>query len=291
MNICGFTFVRNAIKYDYPIVESIRSILPIVDEFVVSVGNSDDDTLGLINSIGSPKIKIFHSTWDDSLKQGGEVLAVETDKALAHVPNRYDWAFYLQADEVVHEKDHQNIVRAAEQHANDKKVEGLLFNYIHFYGTYDYYGDSRRWYGHEIRLIRNNRNIRSFRDAQGFRTRENQKLTVKKVDAGIYHYGWVRHPHKQLEKLNGFYTLWNGEDYKAPPIADEQEFDFFKDVDSLALFKGTHPAVMKDRIMQKNWQVNFDVKRKRFSFKDKLLYRFEKLTGKRLFDYRNYKII
>ncbi|HUR67011.1 MAG TPA: hypothetical protein VMZ03_11745 [Chitinophagaceae bacterium] len=291
MKICGFTFVRNAVKYDYPVIQSIRSILPIVDEFVVNVGNSDDETLQLIGSIGSPKIKIFHSVWDESLKEGGRVLAAETDKALAHVSPHYDWAFYLQADEVVHENDLGKIVDSAHKYANDKKVEGLLFKYIHFYGTYDYIGDSRRWYGNEIRMIRNNRNIVSFRDAQGFRTRENKKLAVKKIDAHIYHYGWVRHPHKQLEKLNSFYTLWNGESYTAPAIDDEQQFDFFKDVDSLAIFKGSHPSVMNERIKQKNWQVNFDVKKKRFSLKDSLLYRFEKLTGKRLFDYRNYRII
>ena len=291
MKICGFTFVRNAVKYDYPVVQSITSILPVVDEFIVSVGNCDDGTLQLIESIGSSKIKIFHSVWDDSLKKGGRVLAAETDKALAHVPAQYDWAFYLQADEVVHEKDLEKIVSAARQYTDDKRVEGFLFNYIHFYGTYDYTGDSRRWYGHEIRVIRNTGNIFSYRDAQGFRTKQNKKLAVKNIDAKIYHYGWVRHPHKQLEKLNNFSSLWNGEKYSAPVLAEDQEFDFFNDVDSLAIFEGTHPEVMVKRIAEKNWQVNFDVRRKKFSFKDHLLYRIEKLTGKRLFDYRNYRII
>ena len=291
MKICGFTFVRNAVKYDYPVVESISSILPIVDEFIVSVGNCDDGTLQLIESIGSTKIKIVHSVWDESLKEGGEVLAVETDKALVQVPLEYDWAFYLQADEVVHEKDLEKIVKAAKQYADDKKVEGFLFNYVHFYGTYDYIGDSRRWYGHEIRLIRNNGNICSYRDAQGFRSKQNKKLAVKRIDADIYHYGWVRHPHKQLEKLSNFYSLWNGEKYTAPLLTDIDQFDFLKDADSLALFKGTHPAVMNKRVAEKNWQADFDVRRKRFSSKDRLLYRIEKLTGKRLFDYRNYRII
>jgi len=291
MKICGFTFVRNAVKLDYPVLQSISSILPIVDEFVVSVGNSDDGTLQLIESIGSPKIRIFHSIWDESLKEGGRVLAAETDKALAHVDPGFDWAFYLQADEVVHEKDHANIVQSAKKYLDDKKVEGLLFRYLHFYGTYDYTGDSRRWYGQEIRMIRNNGNIGSYRDAQGFRTKQNKKLGVKKIDASIYHYGWVRHPHKQLEKLNSFSSFWNGQDYQAPPIAGEQEFDFFKDMDSLALFRGTHPAVMRERIAEKNWQVNLDLRRKQFSFRNNLLYRIEKLTGKRLFDYRNYRII
>ena len=291
MKISGFTFVRNAIRYDYPVVESIRSILPVVDEYIVNVGNSEDDTLALIESIGSPKIRIVHSVWDDSLKKEGKVLAVETDKALAQVSPASDWAFYLQADEVVHEKHLDNIVKAAQQYNSNKEVEGLLFKYVHFYGTYDYIGDSRRWYGHEIRMIRNNGNICSYRDAQGFRTKNNRKLQVKEIDAEIYHYGWVRHPHKQLEKLNSFYGLWNGEQYTPPSVADGDQFDFFNDADSLAIFRETHPAVMQNRIAEKNWQANFDITKKRFSFKDKWLYKIEKLTGKRLFDYRNYKVI
>jgi len=123
MKICGFTFVRNAVKFDYPVVESISSILPIVDEFIVSVGNCDDGTLQLIQSIRSPKIRIVHSVWDDSILEGGKVLADETNKAFSHISPDADWAFYLQADEVVHENDLPNIVKAAEQHLH-KKSEG-----------------------------------------------------------------------------------------------------------------------------------------------------------------------
>ncbi len=291
MQISGFTFVRNAVKFDYPVVESITSILPIVDEFIVSVGNCEDDTLELVQSIVSPKIKIVHSVWDDSLREGGRVLAAETDKALAHVDPQSDWAFYLQADEVVHEDDLPKIVAAAKEHLADKKVEGLLFNYKHFYGTYDYLGDSRRWYDYEIRLIRNTGNVVSYLDAQGFRTRDNQKLKVKPANASIWHYGWVRHPHKQLEKLNSFYSLWSTDHHEKASLSPEEEFDFFKDADSLKLFTGKHPATMQRRIAEKNWQVSFDVTKKKFSLKDKLLYYIEKLTGKRLFNYQNYRRI
>jgi hypothetical protein len=291
MKICGFTFVRNAVKYEYPVVESITSILPIVDEFIVSIGNCDDGTLQLIESIGSPKIKIVHSTWDDSLKEGGRVLAVETDKALAHVAAEYDWAFYLQADEVVHEKYFDVILSAAKKYSDNEKVEGLLFKYVHFYGSYDYAGDSRRWYDHEIRLIKNNRNIVSYKDAQGFRTRQDKKLQVKEIDAEIYHYGWVRHPNKQYEKIVDFSGFWNGEGYAPPAHKEENQFDFLKDADSFELFKGTHPAVMQKRIAAKNWTANFDTSKKRFSLKDGILYRIEKLTGKRLFAYKNYTVI
>jgi hypothetical protein len=288
MKISGFTFVRNAVKYDYPVVESICSILPVVDEFIVSVGNCDDGTLELIQTINSPKIKIVHSVWDDSLRKGGRVLAVETDKAFAQISADSDWAFYIQADEVVHEKDLPNIVKAAEQNLHNQKVQGLIFKYIHFYGSFDYIGDSRRWYSYEIRLIRNDRRFYSYRDGQGFRIGKDIKLKVKHANASVYHYGWVRHPNKQLQKLSSFYGLWNGEGYIAPSINEKDEFDFFKNVDSVALFKGEHPGIMQNRIAEKNWQLNLDITKKKFSFKDRLIYRAEKLLGIRLFRFRNY---
>lgn len=290
MKVSGFTFVRNAVKYDYPVVAAISSILPLCDEVIVSVGNCDDGTLELIQSIGSPKIKITHSVWDDSLKEGGRILAVETDKAFAHVSPDADWAFYIQADEVVHEQDYPAIRAAMQEYLDDKRVEGLLFKYVHFFGSYDYIGDSRTWYQHEIRVIRNDKRISSYRDAQGFR-KGGEKLHVKRVNASMYHYGWVKDPEIQAKKLNNSFHLYHGDNEEQVsnrvPIA---QFDY-GEVDSLAPFKGTHPEVMKERIKKKNWQFTHDISRKKFSFKDSILYWIEKRTGKRLFDYRNYKII
>ena len=97
MFVSGFTFIRNAVKFDYPAEASIRSLLPLVDELIVCLGNSEDDTESLINSIGDPKIKVVHSVWDDSLREGGKVLALETNKALDAVSPQADWCIYLQA--------------------------------------------------------------------------------------------------------------------------------------------------------------------------------------------------
>lgn len=290
MQISGFTFVRNAVKYDYPVVESITSILPVVDEFIVSVGNSDDQTLSLIQSIPSPKIKIVESVWDDSLRSGGRVLAVETDKAFSHVSEKSDWAFYLQADEVVHEKYHQTILKAANQYKDQLNVEGLLFNYLHFYGTYNYVGDTRRWYDKEIRIIRNDKGIRSYRDAQGFR-KNDRKLNVKQIDASIYHYGWVKHPELQQHKRENFGKLWSDAEQTESDKQRQDLFNYVNDADSLVKFTGTHPKTMQQRIKDKNWQLDFDLTKKKLSFKDWLLYKIEKLTGKRLFNYKNYRII
>lgn len=289
MKISGFTFVRNAIKYDYPVVESIMSILPVCDELIVLCGNSDDSTAELISSIKSEKIKVYESVWDDSLRVGGQVLAVETNKAKKLVAPDSDWLFYLQADEVVHEKYLSLIKYSAEKYLNDKRVDGLLFKYLHFYGSYGYIADSRKWYRREIRIIRNDDSIKSYQDAQGFR-KNNLKLNVKLIDAYIYHYGWVKNPCYQLQKQKYFNKLWHNDDWIEEKINKDDSFDY-SSIDSLNLFKEIHPAVMKNRIENADWQFEFDVKEKNLDFFNKLLYICEKLTDRRLFEYRNYKII
>ena len=289
MKIAGFTIIKNAVTNDFPIVEAIRSILPVVDEMIVLIGDSSDATIALIEAIGDPKIKIHHSVWNKNLRKGGAVLAEETDKAFAFIGDEYTWAFYIQGDEVVHEKYHPCIRAACENYASDTEVQGLLFKYKHFYGTYDYVGDSRKWYGHEIRIIRNNKAISAYRDAQGFRIGK-AKLPVACVDASIYHYGWVKSPTQMRKKLKESSVYWNDDTQLEKIKSSPDDYDF-SGFDSLEKFTGTHPGVMLDRIQRQNWVIDLDLSQKKFSFKNKCLYLFEKLTGIRPFDFKNYKII
>lgn len=290
MKISGFTIIRNAILNDYPVVESISSILPVVDEMIVLVGDSQDETEKLIRSIGSPKIIIHHSVWDPALKEGGRVLAAETDKALQHIAADSDWAFYIQADEVVHEQYHDAIRKAAAQYAADKRVDGLLFNYLHFYGTYDFVGDSRRWYHKEVRIIRNDRTISAYRDAQGFR-RNGERIRVKQIPAWVFHYGWVKNPKQMQEKRRNMTEIWAENSGLKEEVVSSDFFDYNDYLDSLQRFAGTHPIVMQQRVKEQNWTVDLDLSKKKFSLKERLLYWFEKKTGIRLFDFKNYRII
>jgi hypothetical protein len=284
MKVTGFSFIRNAVKYDYPIVEAITSILPVCDEFVLAIGNSDDDTVALIEAINSPKIKIIHTIWDDSLREGGKVLAVETNKALAEVSKDSDWAFYIQGDEVVHEKYLDNIQNAMLKWKDDKKVQGLLFKYLHFYGAYKYVGNSRKWYRNEIRIIRPNIQAFSYKDAQGFRIFPNQKLKVKPIDAYIYHYGWVKPPLKQTEKIVNFHRLWHKSEH-----LQTGNFDYENHFDALKIFDGTHPKVMENRVKNQNWTFEVDTNQTNYRKKYyKWLDWFEKWTGYRIGEYKNY---
>lgn len=287
MKITGFTFIRNALTYDYPIVEAIKSILPICDEFVVAVGNSSDETLQLIQQIDKQKIRIIETVWDDSLRQGGRVLAVETDKAFAAISEDSDWAFYIQGDEVVHEKYLDAIYKGMQQFKDDKSVDGLLFKYLHFYGSYDYVGVSSRWYKHEIRVVRKNKAIYSYRDAQGFRKGNNEKLRVKEIDAYIYHYGWVKPPAAMQRKQEVFHKLWHDDNWVEQHVAKGDEYDY-SGIDALTLFTDTHPKVMQARITKKNWTFAHDISFNRLSWKEKLKIFTQKYLGWDMGQYKNY---
>lgn len=299
MKIAGFTFVRNALRYDYPVVQAIRSILPICDYFVVAVGKSEDDTLELVRSIGDPKINIIETKWDDSLREGGRVLAVETDKAFQAIPPEYDWCFYIQGDECVHEVDLPRVRESMEKWLDDPQTDGLLFDYRHFYGSYDYVGMSRRWYRREVRVVRNNKQIFSYRDAQGFRKRSpNQnahesggvKLRVRPANAHIHHYGWVRHPGVQQQKQLHFKKLYLNDAAALKHVGDAVQYTY-NGTEPLQRFEGTHPAVMLPRIQAQNWQFQSDPALARWPVKERLSNWIEKWTGWRPGEYRNYELL
>lgn len=288
MKVSGFSFVKNALIYDYPVVEAIRSILPICDEVVVAVGKSDDETLELIRSI-DPKVRIIETEWDESLREGGRVLAEETDKAFKVISKDSDWAFYIQGDEVIHEKYLDSVKEAMIKYKDHEKVDGLLFNYAHFYGSYDYVGASASWYANEIRVIKNDPSIYSYKDAQGFRKGDNEKLRVVPIDAFVYHYGWVKDPKAMQRKQENFNKYWHDDNWIDENVIKAEAFDYEGHVRELKKFEGTHPKVMLDRIERLNWQFDYDISIDRKSRKDKI----KKLLKRIGIDtsYRNYIVV
>lgn len=255
---------KNVGKLYYPVKESIMSILPIVDEFVFALGDCDEDdnTLAEIESINSDKIKIIHTKWDLEKYPRGMEHAHQTD--IAKEACSGDWLFYVQNDELVHEKYFNRIVELCKKYKDDKEVEGFLFGYKHFYGDYDHYHFSHSWYKHEIRIVRNDPEIHSWESAQSFRRIPNfgglnyrqQKNTykLKVVDSGaeIYHYGWVRPPKLMRAKNKALMTNHMGAK-EANERAKKSNFSYGP-LNKLKVFKETHPSVLK------NWMEKFDWK-------------------------------
>lgn len=311
MTISGYTFVRNATKLAFPLKESILSILDLVDEFVIafSPGDEDDNTLEIIESIGSNKIKLIHVDWEPERYKQNTLYAHLSD--LAKEKCKGDWLFYLQADEVIHEQYLSIIKNACKYYLENDNIQGLLFNYKHFWGDYDHCFTHHSWYPYEIRIIRNDPAIHSWRDAQSFRqfdefedNTENyqkkigtHKLKVAIIPAFVYHYGWVRDPIKMRTKQNRMVNTWD------PNRALEAEKSIdYGPLSRVPLFTGTHPMVMLDRISKMNWQdsLQFDgrINSGRAKYKhEKLKYRLRSwieinlLGGREIGGFGNYNLI
>ncbi|HEY0298032.1 MAG TPA: hypothetical protein VGB84_02335 [Arachidicoccus sp.] len=304
MKISGFTIIRNAVQYDFPVVESIISVLGFVDEFVVALGDSSDETEYLIKSINSPKIKIINTNWDtDTYSKEGQVYAHQTDIALRACTG--DWCFYLQADEVLHENGIAIIKQACEKYLNDTGVDGFLLNYVWLYGSYEKYIDSLHIaYPKEVRIVRNNPDIHSWRDAQSFRImkdfdykdyyqKENtQKLRCIDLNAWLFHYTYIRDPRKLVAKKTEQKSMHSGK--KNPEAVEYYDYG---NISVFPDFKGTHPAVMKDRMENMSWAHLLKYSGegpKIFGRKTKLKYRLlsivenKILGGKLLFGFKNF---
>lgn len=314
MKISGFSMAKNAAKLYYPWRESILSILPIVDEFVLAIGNcdEDDDTLKKIQSIDSPKIKIVRTEWDLKQYPNGTENAHQTDIAKNSCTG--DWLFYLQADEVVHEKYLPLIIQSCRENLDKTEVEGLLFRYKHFWGDYDHYHNSHGWYKNEIRIVRNHPDIHSWESAQSFRRipwfdgtnyRQQEgtfKLKVKKTDAEIYHYGWVRPPQLMTKKTKALDTIHKGKE-EVERLEREGHYIFdYGNLSRLKTFKDSHPAVMKAWIENFDWkdQLRYSGKRNKNRPKhkhEKCKYRTvtflenKILAGKSLGEFKNYILL
>ena len=312
MKISGFSFVRNGSKLYYPVVESIKSILPIVDEFIIAVGKGDDndDTRDKIANINDPKVRIIDTEWEEAYFKRGIINAIQTDIAKKECSG--DWLFYLQADEIIHEKYLDTIKNRCEELLDDKDVEGLVFRYKHFWGDYNHYHNGHGWYPNEIRIVRNREDIHSWQSAQSFRKFDyydnprqpdgHHKLNVARVDAEVYHYGWVRPPHLMQNKRRALDSVHWGKS-KAQEYYDNapKEFDYGP-LNLLAEFNETHPEVMKEMISKMDWQNKLQYSGKPSKYRlphkhEKLLYRILSFIennfygGKRFGEFKNYNVV
>lgn len=297
MKISGFTILRHGTKFDYPFLESLRSLLPLVDELVVNVGLGEDDTLDRLiafaESEGRGKVVLFESDWpldDPEKRRGGQILAEQTNLALERCTG--DWCVYLQADEVLHENDLPEIRRAMATNLENPEIDGLLFRYVHFYGSFDVVRNSRSAYRREVRIIRRGTGARSVGDAQSFRLPHGEKPRVALLTASIYHYGWVRPPEVMKEKTFFMDTLYHGGERTGSDGTATGDNYRYKKIWGLYPFRGTHPSVMHARIAAKKW--TWDLTRSPLEWtlgdaKKIALDLFERATGVRLFEYRSYR--
>ena len=282
VRVSGFTLVRNAIELDFPVVESIRSILPICDELVVNVGRSEDGTLELIRGIGDSKIRILETDWDMSKKD--LVLGEETERAMRAC--RHPWGIYIQADEVLHEDGARILRDAIERNASDPRVEGLLVRYLHFFGGLDIVATNRRWYRWEVRAVRLDPalDVRPYEGAQGFRVGPAfRRIRARQTDAVMYHYGWGR-PVRAIRAKRDVTRGWF-------PHKHPDNVPLLPWMPGLRPFVGEHPAAAREWVQARLHDAERRIGPRFFHWKHLRHYAsnfIERVTGRRIFEFRNY---
>lgn len=286
--ISGFTIVRNASILEYPFRESVLSVLPLCDEFIINCGDSDDNTAEIVNQLAQEfpnKIKPIFTKWARENQSGGFQLKKQSDLALEHVKG--DWCFYIQADEVVHESDHEAILKAIGLASQRQDVDGVLFDYLHFYGNFTYQIKGRNWYRREVRVFKNHRGIEAFRDAQGFRKNGN-RLAVIPSGARVFHYGYVR-TSESLKKKAEQMAQWWGEKASSSP----ESFLLKKHV-GLSTFNLSHPKWMSNKVAE-NSKYCDPMKGKRSwdknEIKNAITLLWESIVPYRIGEFKNYDLV
>ena len=286
--LSGFTIVRNAIKLDFPILPAIRSVLAVCDEVVVNVGKSEDETRDLVASVRDPRVRILDSEWD--FTKQNEMLSIETLKAMMACRGR--WGIYIQADEVLHEDGARVLKEKTSDWDGDERVEGLLVQYLHFYGGFDLVATNRRWYRREVRCLRLDRDIRPYQGAQGFRVGSaRRRIRARVTDAVMFHYGWARPAKAIREKLEISKTIYP---WSRERSARELQRGYLKWLPLLRRFTGSHPRAAEEwvraRMVDPERKIGpreFKTEHVRFYVSDWI----ERLTGARVFEFRNYELV
>ena len=285
MKVSAFTFIKNGQILGYPFLQSIQSILSIVDEFIVNVGESEDDTLSLIKSLANPKIRIIQSNWNDSMKDRGYVYGQQ--KMVAQFNCTGDWAFYIECDEVYHEKDLESIKKAMSKYVNDKEVEALVFDFYHFYGNANSFLDSPGWYRSEARIIKNS--VRSYSPDSLFwlvldKNRKGRYPKAKKIGIHCYHYGWVRSEDEMNLKSEKVQKYWGN---------NHQKIDYSKiDQAIIKKFNGTHPQIIKEWLPKDKglFQADPNYKPSKKQKKHRMMIKLEKYLNLEL-SKKHYKLV
>ncbi len=286
VKVAGFSIIRNATLLDFPLEASVQSVLPGVDEFVLAVGASEDDTMARAEELArrDSKIRLIPTEWD--LTQGSAVLSQQTNLAMAACHG--DWGIYIQADEVLADGGAVALRQQLLECTADPQVEGLVVEYLHFYGGLDTVGVSRRWYRREVRAVRLGADVHSHGDAQGFRVGTgNRRVRCRRSGVRMYHYGWARPSWALAAKRRLDHEIYPTERAKDP---DRPMLPWFP---GLRPFSGAHPAPVMPWVEARRDQRGYvePPRYDRDAFRVALSLGIERLTGWRPFEYRNYTVV
>lgn len=281
MKISAMTVLRNAVTLDYPFLESIRSVLPLCDEFVAVIGSSDDGTLDAVRGLNEERIRIVETVWSDKVQPRMSVLAQQTNVGL-HLCEG-DWVVYLQGNEVLHERSIPLLRAMMEDRKDDPRVEAMLLERLTFWGDYGHmipvYPERFKF---SPRIVRPYIGTYAIRDAMSVAVFDGFSVTgryPRAMDTGenVYRYGYVCTPEQLVTKVKSAVHL---ERFREKRF-DESSFYRVLPRRFVREFTGGHPAVMNDRIGKFTQRISMDDRRWRTkpTFKE-----FQRLVETRFYE-------
>lgn len=256
--LAGTMFIRNGIQYDYCFIESIVSLLNLCDAVFVVDAGSNDGTLEMLRLIDHPKFNLIERSEEEWHKQKGKgrsKLCYFTDIAIeAAQKEGYEYNFYCQADEVVHEKSFKHIRKAC-----TLNWPGYMISRINLWGSpyyqLDVTQDRLPCSNEVIRLAKTS--YRSIGDAESLNVPEVSMYFIN--DIRMYHMGFVRDRERMIDKsINMQENIFEFDSHDpkldvAPEFKPELWFDFKKD---LKLINEPLPESVKDWAAKRVYKLN-----------------------------------
>jgi glycosyltransferase involved in cell wall biosynthesis len=128
MTISAFTMVTDGIKYGYPFIENIKSMLPLVDEYIIIDGGSTDGTRKAIESLNESKVKIVNDE-DTKWEYNWDFWRIIHNFNRGFQECKGDIVLCLDADYIIHEDSYDGLFQSFKDMINLNKIQSQYCRY------------------------------------------------------------------------------------------------------------------------------------------------------------------
>lgn len=255
-NLAGFSYIYNGIDFDIPFIESIKSVIHIVDEFVLTECYSKDGTWEKCLKLQEEypnKIKLLRRPWVEHFSE----ISLLANWTATHIDEDIQYCMQLQSDEVIHEKD-LDILRRLPELMNLNNKTAARWRYNHFLGnpstTFPF------CYSELVRVIKRGLGWQIIGDGVQY-AKDGSLLPPEEVletNIQVFHYGKMKDPKKGFKKEVDFQNLFKDVGFPDPKMKEMKEklgeeycdyvYLFESNIvdNKIQKFEDSHPLVMHE---------------------------------------------